>query len=85
METKKLSPEQLQKLQESQERFVHLIKVYGELCLNERLLARDKAAVEAEIDMVEFDRQEMVRKLQEEFGTTGVVNLMTGEFVPDTQ
>ena len=83
MTTKTVSPEQLEKLKQLKQRWDGLTKHLGELHYNKRLLEEEIEATNAAID--DFNKEQMAisQEIEKEFGSTGTVDLVTGEFVSD--
>lgn len=79
----KLTEDQLNKLRDLQSRFDAFTKRYGELRFQQIMVEEEMASVSVDMRNLEIERQETVLALQEAFGTTGSVNLQTGEFIPD--
>ena len=79
----KLTDDQLTKLRDLQTRFDTFTKRYGELRFQQIMVEEEMASVSVDMRNLEIERQETVLALQEGFGTTGSVNLQTGEFIPD--
>jgi hypothetical protein len=80
---KKVSEEQLTILRDLQKHFDHLTKRFGELHFQEKLVKQEKDEVDQALDSLELNRRNTVFALQEQFGSTGTVDLSTGEFIPD--
>lgn len=76
MDIKKVSEEQLTSLRELQSQYDILTKRYGELHFE--MMQIDNALSE-----LESKRLSITEILQNEFGTTGTVDLATGIFTPD--
>lgn len=79
----KLDEEQLTTLRELQATFDAVTKRYGELRFQQIMVEEEMATVSVDMRNLEIQRQETVALIQEKFGTTGSVNLQTGEFLPD--
>jgi hypothetical protein len=82
-EVRKATPEQLAHLRELQEKWDRLTKRYGELHFQEKLVKQEKDAVDTALEELEAERIAAVEKLQQDFGSTGTINLQTGDFTPE--
>jgi chaperonin cofactor prefoldin len=82
MSEKKVSEQDLASLQELQQTFDALVSQYGELHLKRRIIDSDIQRCEDAFNELEASRQEIGLRVQEQFGSEGTVNLVTGEFVP---
>jgi chaperonin cofactor prefoldin len=82
-ENQKITPEQLTALKTLQEQWNQYTKAYGELSYQKRLLEAELKNVEDAFDELDAKRLEISNQIQGAFGTTGHVDLTTGEFVPD--
>lgn len=82
-EALKLSDEQLQEIRELQGNVDAAIRQYGLLHLQKRVLDAELVAVEQTIEQHEQTRINIVQKIQDYFGSTGTINMATGEFVAD--
>lgn len=78
-----VSPEQLERLKSLQSRWDDLTKYNGELRYQLRLLEKEIAATDSALDALDTERLAISNELTAQFGTTGNVNLETGEFAPD--
>jgi chromosome segregation ATPase len=81
--SKKVTEEQLNQLQEMQDRWNKLTKYLGELMYQKRSIDTEIKSVDIEFDRLDSERVQLSQTIQESFGTTGTVNLSTGEFEPD--
>lgn len=82
-DVKKVSDEELAGLRGLQDQFDILTKKLGELHFQKKMIDRELVSVDSELDVLEANRVATVTRLQTEFGSTGTINLATGEFVPD--
>lgn len=82
-EISKVSDEKLQQLRSLQEESASLTIVLGELAFQRRLLKQEILQTEERLLQLQFVREDLVKELEGQFGSTGTVNLTTGEFVPD--
>lgn len=82
-EPKTVSTEQLEVLRNLQTQFDDVTKAYGELRFQQIMLEDEMDKLSLDMRTLEATRMQVVNTLQEEFGTTGSVNLQTGEFIPD--
>ena len=78
-----VTAEHLDALRTLQTNFDSLTKRFGELRFQQILVEDEMAEVSTAMREIEAGRALMVTKMQETYGSTGQVNLQTGEFIPD--
>jgi len=78
----KVSPEVLKTLQDLQETYTTVVKSVGELRFQELLLNKEKTKLDNVLLELEERRKQIVDDIQKTFGSTGVVDMQTGEFTP---
>jgi hypothetical protein len=83
IEKKVVSQHQLTQLNELQNRWNSLTKYNGELRYQQRILEKEIIATDSELDKLDIERMKLNSQLESEFGATGSVDLITGEFVAD--
>ena len=81
-EALKLPDDEFNVLAGLQIRFNELTKRYGELHYQKKGIEAELIIVDEMLDQLDSDRFEIVKKLQEKYGS-GQVNLSTQEFIPD--
>lgn len=81
MESKKLSEEILQTVEELQQKSAAIVKELGEIELSKIVLGSRKKAVEEFLKEVNKEQDALVQKIREEYGE-GSLNISTGEFYP---
>ncbi len=81
--SQKVSQEDIERLKGLQRRWDDLTKYNGELRYQTRILEREIEATDKALDDLDSERLEMSKTLTAQFGSTGHVNLDTGEFVSD--
>ena len=82
-EVKKATPEQLQRLTDLQQQWDQLTKRFGELHFQKKLVGQELDEIDAALDTLEVNRRAAVQELEAAFGSTGTINLKTGEFTPE--
>lgn len=82
-DVKKVSEEQLKELQQLQTQYTNALFRIGEITLQQDILAAELDEVKQFVDRLGTRRIGIVDKLQKEFGSTGTIDLSTGEFVAD--
>jgi hypothetical protein len=82
MSDKKVSEQDLASLQEIQQQYNDLLRQYGEAHLRKRIIDSDIQHCEDAFNELEAKSQEIRLQLQQQFGSEGTVNLVTGEFIP---
>lgn len=80
---KVVTSEQLEKLNELQDKWNQLTKYNGELRYQYRILEKEIAATDTELDKLDEIRVTLNSELEKQFDSTGSVDLVTGEFVAD--
>lgn len=83
MEFKKISDTQLELLRGLQTRYDVFTKRFGELHFQHILIEKEQKDIDTGLRNLESERTTIVESLQKEFGSTGSINLETGEFIPD--
>lgn len=78
-----VTSEQLERLKGLQQRWDELTKYNGELRYQKRILDKEIEATDAALDALDAERLQISQELNTQFGSTGGVNLETGEFIPD--
>ena len=78
----KLPDEELQLLVSLQAKWNELTKKFGELHFQRKGLEAELQITDEELDLLDQERVDVVKRLQDKYGQ-GVVNLATGEFIPD--
>jgi DNA transposition AAA+ family ATPase len=78
----KLPEEELHLLVALQSRWSDLTKKFGELHFQRKGLEAELQITDEELDLLDQERVDTVKRLQDKYGQ-GVVNLVTGEFIPD--
>lgn len=81
--TQKVSPEQLERLRSLNSRWDDLTKYNGELRYQKRILEKEIDATDRALDALDEERLQISQELTNQFGSTGNVNLETGEFAAD--
>ena len=76
-----LKQEEIQNLRVFQTEFHTLTKRYGEALFQIRLLSKEIQSIEVDMDVLENNRKQMMKSLQENYGA-GTIELDTGMFVP---
>jgi DNA transposition AAA+ family ATPase len=77
-----LPEEELQLLVSLQSKWNELTKRFGELHFQRKGLEAELQITDEELDLLDQERVDVVKRLQDKYGQ-GVVNLATGEFIPD--
>jgi adenine-specific DNA methylase len=79
----KVTDTHLEALRELQSTFDEITKRYGELQFQKIMINDEMEGISVKMRELEHHRNAMVITLQEAYGSTGQVNLQTGEFIPD--
>lgn len=82
-DTKRLTDDQVQEIRKLQFDVDATLRQYGMLHLQKKIIDAEIAGVEQGIEQLEQQRIALITKIQEQFGSTGSINLDTGEFVSD--
>lgn len=80
---KMVSDEELSKLRMLQENFDAITKQYGELRFQQLLIEKEMRNLSDAMEVLDAERQKVVVELEQKFGSSGTVNIETGEFIPD--
>lgn len=83
MEPSVVTPEQLEHLLAINESYLKITQQYGVLKYDQLSVNAQLLDLEAKMMELEIARINAIRELQEQFGTTGTVNLETGAFIPE--
>ena len=78
-----VSTELLERLKGLHRRWDDLTKYSGELRYQKRILDKEIQATDSALDALDDERLQVSKELTAQFGSTGHVNLETGEFVSD--
>lgn len=81
MENKKLTREELEKLQEIQQKNNALISELGQIGLAELNIAARQKNAEAYLEELRKDEQAFAKELEDKYGQ-GSIDLQKGEFIP---
>ena len=81
-ESIKLLEEELQLLVSLQSKWTDLTQRFGELHFQRKGLEAELQVTDEELDLLDQERVDIVKRLQDKYGH-GVINLATGEFIPD--
>lgn len=76
---KKLTPEEISKIQDFQNQESKIIQLLGELSVKKILLNKQEDIVKEEIFNLQKEQEEFSKNLNETYGN-GNINLETGEF-----
>jgi hypothetical protein len=79
----KVTDEQLEALRKVDQEFHRLTKYLGEVEYQKHLYEREILATKVALDENSNERLRISEELQKQFGTTGQVDLTTGEFTKD--
>lgn len=81
MANQKLAQEELDKLQELQQKNAALVQELGSISLGEIKLTERKTSAEAFLGELRQSETDMVKELEEKYGV-GSIDLKEGEFIP---
>ena len=80
-ETKKFSPEELQKLQNLQTQTTNIVNAFGQLKISELRLDSQLNYLKDQLELLKNQESELAKSLSEKYGK-GTLNAETGEFTP---
>lgn len=81
----KINETELQELQSLQLSWDGYTKAYGEAYYQLMLQKEQLEHIEKKLWEIEHNRRKIMVELEKKLGTTGTINLKTGEFVPDNK
>jgi hypothetical protein len=82
-DTLKITEEQLARLNGLSTSLKATISYLGELHYQKLILNQEIVAAEGTLNQINEERLQISEEIQQQFGSTGTVNLETGEFVKD--
>lgn len=79
METIKLTPEELTKLQEANNKVADIIASLGQIEINKSILEENKKSLLANFAQIQQDQEVLAQELTQKYGD-GKIDITTGEF-----
>lgn len=79
METIKLTPEELTKLQEVNDKVADIIASLGQIEINKSILEENKKSLLANFAQIQQDQEVLAQELTQKYGD-GKIDITTGEF-----